>query len=196
MTPDRPSDALTDDLVTAAVAGDGDALGTVYRILAPKVLGYLTAHGAEDPEGLTNEVFLHVLRRLGGLVGGSAGLRTFVFSVAHARLVDETRRRARRPATVEFDATRHDSAAPSAELEAMSGLDTERVQTLLARLAPDYREVLSLRIVADLGVEQTAAVMNRSAGSIKQLQRRALLALRAELEAVTQFPSHSITDMT
>lgn len=189
-------DHLDDDIVAAARRGDADALSAIWRALSPAVVGYLAARGADDPDGLTSDVFLGVLPRLREVTGGVAGLRTFVFSVAHARLVDETRRRARRPATVEFDATRHDSAAPSAELEAMSGLDTERVQTLLARLAPDYREVLSLRIVADLGVEQTAAVMNRSAGSIKQLQRRALLALRAELEAVTQFPSHSITDMT
>ena len=85
MTPDLVTDVLTDDLVSAAVAGDVDALGVVYRLLSPKVLGYLKAHGAEDPEGLTNEVFLHVLRRLGGLVGGSAGLRTFVFSVEIGR---------------------------------------------------------------------------------------------------------------
>ena len=102
MTPDLVTDVLTDDLVSAAVAGDVDALGVVYRLLSPKVLGYLKAHGAEDPEGLTNEVFLHVLRRLGGLVGGSAGLRTFVFSVAHARLVDDVRRRSRRPAEARF----------------------------------------------------------------------------------------------
>ena len=89
---------LTDDLVADAVNGDGEALGAVYAVLSPKVLGYLKAHGAQDPEGLTNDVFVHVLRRLGGLVGGASGLRTFVFSVAHARLVDDVRRRARHPA--------------------------------------------------------------------------------------------------
>ena len=41
---------LTDDLVADAVNGDGDALGAVYTVLAPKVLGYLRAHGAEDPK--------------------------------------------------------------------------------------------------------------------------------------------------
>jgi RNA polymerase sigma-70 factor, ECF subfamily len=41
--------------------------------------------------------------------------------------------------------------------------------------------VLYLRIVADLPIEQVAQVIGRSAGAVKQLQRRALLALRAAL---------------
>jgi RNA polymerase sigma-70 factor (ECF subfamily) len=188
-------DHLDDDVVAAARRGNADALSTIWRAMSPAVAGYLAARGADDPDGLTSEVFLGVLPKLGDITGGVAGLRTFVFSVAHARLVDDTRRRSRRPDTVEFDPVVHDTSTPSAEREAMAGLDTERVESLLARLAPDYREVLSLRVVADLGVEQTATVMNRSVGSIKQLQRRALLALRAELDAVTTTSADAITDM-
>lgn len=182
MTPDRPSDALTDDLVTAAVAGDGDALGTVYRILAPKVLGYLTAHGAEDPEGLTNEVFLHVLRRLGGLVGGSAGLRTFVFSVAHARLVDDVRRRSRRPAQHPYEPDLDERQAHSAEQTALSGVDARHLEAMLGRLNEDQRTVITLRVLGDLTVEQTAEILGKSAGAVKQLQRRGLLVLRSLMD--------------
>jgi RNA polymerase sigma-70 factor (ECF subfamily) len=189
-------DQLDDDVIAAARSGDTDALSTIWRALSPAVAGYLASRGADDPDGLTSEVFLGVLPRLADVTGGVAGLRTFVFSVAHARLVDDTRRRARRPATVQFDPARHDTSAPSAERDAMADLGTQRVQALLGRLPPDYREVLSLRVVADLGVEQTAAVMGRSVGSVKQLQRRALLALRAELETVTNSAAHSMTDVS
>jgi len=182
MTPDRPSDALTDDLVTAAVAGDGDALGTVYRILAPKVLGYLTAHGAEDPEGLTNEVFLHVLRRMGGLVGGSAGLRTFVFSVAHARLVDDVRRRSRRPAQRPYEPDLDERQVSSAEQAALSGVDAHQLEAMLGRLNEDQRTVITLRVLGDLTVEQTAEILGKSAGAVKQLQRRGLLVLRSLMD--------------
>jgi RNA polymerase sigma-70 factor (ECF subfamily) len=37
-------------------------------------------------------------------------------------------------------------------------------------------------VLADLTVEQVAAVMDRSVGSVKALQRRGLRRLRAELE--------------
>jgi RNA polymerase sigma-70 factor (ECF subfamily) len=156
--------------------------------------------GVADPDGVTSDVFVTLLPRLGELTGGVSGLRTFVFSVAHARVVDETRRRARRPEHVEFDQQVHDGITESAEHEALIRLSSDRVRALLNRLSADHRDVLALRVVGDLSVEQAAAAMGRSIGSIKQLQRRALLALR-ELMAepaggVTQAEPDAITEGT
>lgn len=173
------TDGLSDAVVAAAGRGDPDAFAVVWRELSPAVHGYLALRGVQDPEAVTSDVFLAVLPRLAGLVGGSAGLRTFVFSVAHARAVDETRRRARRPEPVEFDLTRHDRVDESAESAALRRLADREISDLLDALPADHRDVLALRVVADLSLEQTAAVMGRSVGAVKQLQRRALLALRA-----------------
>jgi RNA polymerase sigma-70 factor (ECF subfamily) len=188
-------DQLDDAVIAAARRGDATAFTTIWRVLAPKVAGYLAARGAEDPDGLTSDVFLAVLPKLRDVTGGAAGLRTFVFSVAHARMVDEARRRARRPATVAFDVAQHDSIAPSAEQQALDELDTDHVRGVLARLPADYRDVLALRVIGDLSVEQAATALGRSTGAVKQLQRRALLALRAELERVTGAASASITEL-
>jgi RNA polymerase sigma-70 factor (ECF subfamily) len=174
---------LDDETVTAATNGDAEAMTVVYTVLAPKVLGYLQARGAEDPEGLTNEVFLHVLRRLEGLVGGAAGLRTFVFSVAHARLVDDVRRRARRPAELSYEPELDDRREPSAEHAAVQALRSGHLEEALGRLNADQRSVISLRVLGDLSIEQTASVLGKSTGAVKQLQRRGLLALRSLLDA-------------
>ena len=182
MTPDPATDPLTDDLVSAAVAGEADALGMVYRLLSPKVLGYLKAHGAEDPEGLTNEVFLHVLRRLGGLAGGPAGLRTFVFSVAHARLVDDVRRHSRRPAEHPYEPELDERQTDSAEQAVLSGADAPTLDAMLAQLNADQRSVVTLRVLGDLSVEQTAEILGKTPGAVKQLQRRGLLALRSMMD--------------
>jgi RNA polymerase sigma factor (sigma-70 family) len=170
---------LTEEIVTAAVAGDSDALGTIYAVLSPKVHGYLRARGADDPEGLTHEVFVHVLRRMGGIVGGAAGLRTFVFSVAHARYVDEVRRHDRRPKHAAYRAELDDRSEPSAESTVLNGQRLGHLSTALGRLQDDQRSVITLRVLGDLSIEQTAEVLGRSPGAIKQLQRRGLLALRA-----------------
>ena len=108
-------DQRLDDVLPAAQAGQPWALRVLYDELAPRVHGYLRSRGAAEAEDLTSEVFLAVFPRLGTVTGGAAGLRTLVFSVAHARLVDELRRRSRREPTVEFDAHRHDGVAPSSE---------------------------------------------------------------------------------
>ena len=57
----------------------------------------------------------------------------------------------------------------------------ERVRALLAGLAPDQRDVVLLRIVADLSIEDTAAALGKRPGAVKALQHRAMAALRTRL---------------
>lgn len=176
-----------DDVLPAAQAGQAWALRLLYDELAPRVLGYLRARGAAEPEDLTSEVFLAVFPRLATVTGGAAGLRTLVFSVAHARLVDDLRRQSRRLPSSVYVPTQDRRTGPSSEEEAMARMATERVRRLLDRLPAEQRDVLLLRIVSDLSVEQVAVAIGRSPGAVKQLQRRGLLALRAQTaEGVTR----------
>lgn len=168
---------LTDDDLSAALAGDPSGFSAVYRTISPAVLGYFRARGVEDAEALTQDVFLDVLPKLGGIRGGEKGLRTFIFSVAHARLVDHRRRRERTPFLSEYDPLGDERASASAEEQVLSSLDGG-IKDLLERLNEEQREVLVLRIVADLSIEQVAGIMDKSTGAIKQLQRRGLTALR------------------
>ena len=169
---------LSDAVVSAAVRGDHEAFREVYDVLAPAVHGYLRAKGVEDAEGVTSEVFLAVLPRLEGLRGGATGLRTLVFSVAHARAVDDVRRRVRRPLDVPYEAERDLRRTESAEHHAVGSLEAERALELMKHLREDQRTAIMLRIIGDLTLEQTAEVMDRTVPSIKQLQRRGLTHLR------------------
>lgn len=126
------------------------------------------------------EVFLAVLPRLATVTGGVAGLRTFVFSIAHARMVDDQRRRHRAPVELPFEPDLDGREEASAEAEALARISPQEVVRLLGVLPDDQREVLTLRLVAGLTVEQVADVMGKSVGAIKQLQRRALIRLREE----------------
>jgi RNA polymerase sigma factor (sigma-70 family) len=179
------TDALTD-----LAQGDQDTgssgFSVVYRTYASQVLGYLTARGVEDPEAAMQEVFLSVLPRLGTIRGGSAGLRTFIFSVAHARMVDDHRRQSRTPAKLPFEPELDQREDSSAEAEALERLSPQEVLDLLDGLPGDQREVLALRLVAGLTVEQSAQALGKTSGAVKQLQRRALGKLR-ELSAVKEY---------
>lgn len=59
-------------------------------------------------------------------------------------------------------------------MNAIGGVAVE----LLKELAEAQREVLTLRIVADLPLAEVAGVMGQSVGSVKQLQRRGLARLK------------------
>ena len=179
------TDAQTDKARDQPVSGAA-AFSLVYKTYASQVLGYLTARGVEDPEAAMQEVFLSVLPRLDTVHGGEAGLRTFIFSVAHARMVDDHRRQSRSPVKLPFEPGLDRREDTSAEKEALQRISPREVLKLLDGLPQDQREVLSLRLVGGLTVEQTAETMEKSAGSVKQLQRRALLKLR-ELAAVKEY---------
>jgi RNA polymerase sigma factor (sigma-70 family) len=86
-------------ILAAARGGAEWAWARIYGDLAPPVLGYLRTRGAADAEDLMGEVFLQVVRDLNTFEGGERDFRAWVFTITHHRLLDDVRRRARRPLT-------------------------------------------------------------------------------------------------
>ncbi len=174
--------AAFDDVLAAAQAGAAWGFEVLYRDLSPVVTGYLRLHGAPEPDDLASETFLAVFRGLGGFRGDEDGLRSWVFTIAHRRLVDDHRRRGRRPQQADDAAdVLTGIAGGDVEDDVLARLGAERVHRMCGDLPADQRSVLLLRVLADLTVEQVAAVMGRSVGSVKALQRRGLRRLREQL---------------
>jgi RNA polymerase sigma factor (sigma-70 family) len=169
-------------ILEAARAGGEWAWTLVYRDLAPVILGYLRAQGAREPEDLLGEVFLQVVRGLPAFEGDEAGFRSWVFIAAHHRVVDERRLRGRRPEDpVPQDAFDRPSGQDVAG-DALESVATDRVRRVLDRLSPDQREVLLLRLVGGLTIEEIAQAVDKRVGAVKALQRRGLAAVKRELE--------------
>ena len=169
-------------VLVAAQTGAPWALELLYHALSPAVLGYLRIQGAADPEDLTNEVFLGVLRRIGSFEGNEEKFRSWVFTIAHSRLVDDRRRTDRRPHLAGPHEDHWDRAGGDAEQEALGRLSSQRVQALCEGLVADQRDVLLLRVMAGLTVEAIAEALEKSEGAVKALQRRGLANLRKILE--------------
>jgi RNA polymerase sigma-70 factor (ECF subfamily) len=144
-------------------------------------MGYLMARGVHDPEAVTHDVFMAVLPQLDSIDGGDVGARSLIFSIAHARSVDHHRQRSRTPVSIEYDAESDERITSSAEETALESAHHSPILAKLDSLSGDHKEVLLLRIVADLPLEAVAEIMQKSVGSVKQLQRRALLSLKKQL---------------
>lgn len=179
--------ALTDEVVADAQGGDPSALAALYQALAPGVLAYLRNRGSRDPEALTQEVFLQLLPRLRKITGGATGVRALTFTIAHSRLIDEFRRRNRStelPYEADLDGRQHRSA----EHEVMEQWGSSGVAALLSKLGDEQKAVILLRVLGDLSLEETARIVGKSVGAVKQLQRRGLLALREHAESRGESP--------
>lgn len=167
-------------ILDAARAGAEWAWSRLYADLAGPVRGYVRARGAAEPDDVVGEVFLQVARNLAGFEGEYPAFRSWIFVIAHHRLIDERRRRSRRPedpAEIPISV----AAAIDVEGEAIDDLGTQRVIALLDDLTTDQKSVVLLRIVADLSLEQTAEVLGKRVGAIKALQKRAFDRLRKSL---------------
>ncbi len=175
-------------VLRAARRGDPAALETLYDDLAPGVVGYLRAHRAAEPEDLASEVFLAMIRGLRRFRGQEPAFRSWIFTIAHHRLVDERRRPARR---------REQATAPDvlgglgevgdAEGEAMARLEAAWVVDAVSRLTDDQRAVVLLRVLVGFSVAEVAEILRKTQPAVKMLQQRGLsrLARLAPREAVT-----------
>ena len=113
-----------------------------------------------------------MVRNIGSFQGDEASFRSWVFTIAHRRLLDERRRATRRPAPAPLDEAYHHRAGDDVERSALDAVATEQVRALCERLGPNQRDVLLLRLLGQLTVEEAADVLDKSPGAVKALQRR------------------------
>lgn len=162
----------SDALLERAKTGDAAAWNELYRGLAPVVAGYLRLRGGRDVDDLTSETFVSVFRNIAKFDGTPDRFRSWVFVIAHRRLIDERRKHGRRPDAVPFG----DASDAADEFEGAMAI--ANVKALCAQLPAEQADVIVLRILGDLTIEQIAEVVGKSTGAVKQLQRRALDNLR------------------
>jgi RNA polymerase sigma-70 factor (ECF subfamily) len=183
-SPGVGDDVVFDDALAAALRREAWACRWLYDNYAGRVLGYLRAQGAQEPEDLTSEVFLRVFDRLAQFTGDEPHFRSWLFTIAHRILIDDVRRRQRRPATTALGADVESYSAGDVEHEALANVGAEWADALLASLPPDQRAVVALRVTADLSLEQVAQILDKRVGAVKALQHRALASLRRRCEEV------------
>lgn len=178
----RPED--DEELVKMAQAGNVDAFGILYERHAPAIYRYLFAHLPErmDAEDLTGEVFLKTWQSLSGYSQRGTPFLAFLYRVAHNALIDHYRRARHddQQSTADHEDYLKDANPGPAEVIG-ARLEHQELLDIMSHLHKDYQTVLVLRFISELSPEETAQIMQRSAGSIRVLQHRALAALRKQI---------------
>lgn len=181
MRMNHSSTDLTDAVVGHARAGDQVAMRQVYDTLGPRLVGYARSQGVDDPDVVANETLFRVLSGLDEFSGTIRALRSWAFTIAHNLIIDEHRRRARRPLPSDAGDLASLAAPVDVELVVSARVDIDRTLAAIDELSPDQRDVLLLRHVADLSLVETAAVVGKRVNAVKQLQHRATKALAKRL---------------
>ena len=172
-----------DAVLDAARAGEEWAVTVVYRELHPRLARYLRARAPHVAEDLEAEVWLAIATRLHQFEGDEIGLRAWAFAIARRRLVDHRRQTSRRRTDV-VPTEELDRANPLIDPEriVLDGLAGDEAAAFVTRTLPaDQAEVVLLRVVAGLDVEQVAALPGRRPGTIRVMQHRGLKRLERVL---------------
>jgi RNA polymerase sigma-70 factor (ECF subfamily) len=162
-----------DAALQAARKGDDWAMTCVFRVVHPTLLHYARRHAPDVAEDLVAETWMAAAKGFATFEGDADEFRAWLFVIARRRIADHYRNRARRPHLVALtDEAPMTAAADDQVIEALS--TDQAIEALVRDLSADQAEVVLLRVVADLSVEQVAKIMGRSPGSVRVLQHRAL----------------------
>ena len=188
--PESPPPAASDEsLMSDLAAGREEALVPLYQRYAP-LLFNLAAQTLDRSaaEEIVQEVFLAVWRSAATFDPHRGTFRSWVLQIAHLRVLNELRRRSRRP-RIEPDADGAQLAAlPGADPDpaeaAWSDFRRSAVRSAVEALPPPQRVALGLAFFEDLTHEQVAAVLQLPLGTAKTRIRSALLRLRTDLAPI------------
>ena len=122
----------------------------------------------ELAEDITGQVFLEAIEGIRRYRDRGSPLEAWLVTITRHRSLDALRKRRR-------EAAAGVAPGPAAAPEVSAALEA------LAVLTADQREVIHLRFVEDLSIEQVASATGRTVGAVKSLQHRALRQLRAQL---------------
>jgi RNA polymerase sigma-70 factor, ECF subfamily len=165
------------------------AVTRLYTAYAPALFRFFMAAVGDRPtaEDLTGDVFKSAIEGLPRFRGPVEALGGWLFGIARHDLSDYRRRQARNRIQPLDDLLEEAALAGGAmdpEELALDRVEGHRLLAALRQLTPDQREVLLLRLVADLTASEVAGILNKSSEAVKALQHRGLASL-ARLLGVT-----------
>lgn len=131
-----------------------------------------------DADDLTAAVFLKALENFHKF-RGEAPFAVWLFRIAHNKYVDYLRGRKERVFTGE-ELEFLSGAEPGPEEELLRNEDVRQLQEMLWRLAPEQRDVVSLRYAGELKFSQIALVLDKTESAVRMIHYRALRVLRNE----------------
>lgn len=158
------------ECIDDARRGSQRAFDAIFRTYQPGLLRYLRTVSPDLSADIAGATWESVASSLGRFQGDGADFRRWLFTIARRRLVDEVRRSSRRQLRI-------------AEAENVPGVDAELDQPdwaaqVLRQIPTRQADVVGLRVIGGLSVEETARLLGISRENVRVLSHRGLNAIR------------------
>ena len=170
-------------LVTLAQGGDTEAFAQLYERCVDVVYRYVyhRVGSHEVAEDLTSETFLRAFRRLDSFTWTGRDIAAWFITIARNIVIDHVKSSRYRLEVTTADLIDSDDQVPGTEDEVLERLRDARLLNALRGLRSEQQECLSLRFLQGLSLAETAEILGRTQGAVKQLQLRAVRSLHRAL---------------
>lgn len=164
------------ELLKRARAFDKEALALIHDRYYQSIYRYLSFRIADSQtaEDMASEVFTRFLSAIKDRHSPPNTIRGWLFGAAQ-NVLKEQYRKQRQMNLTELDETVAGGQSPEQRLEQRA--DKEALREAMADLTPEQQSVLALRFGYGMPIKDVAETVNKSEGSVKMLQVRAIAAL-------------------
>lgn len=161
-------------LVELARNGDAEAFGALYDHYHVSVYRfvYYRVGAVALAEDLTSETFFRALRSMGSFRWQGKDFGAWLMTIARNLTTDHFKSGRTRLEYTQEDMSPHDGATEGPESTVLASLTNEALLAALTELPHEQQECLIMRFLQGLSIAETAKVLGRSDGAVKQLQLR------------------------
>lgn len=178
--------ALQDKILFAKLkARDQDAFMQAYDIYVDKIYRFIfyKVGNSDDAQDLSSAVFLKAWNHVQqNSLTDFKTLPALFYRIARTTVIDHYRKRSNQDESLSLDDPEHELDLPdeSHNLPAQFDLaaDLQIINEKLPELKEEYREIIVLRFVDELSINEIAEVLEKNKGNVRVLLFRALAALR------------------
>ena len=183
MTPDRENELrrVQESIwVLQAQGGDEQSFQMLVGAYDRRLLYFVRRFERDADKALdvVQDVWLTVFRKLGGLRTPEA-FRTWAYRIAHTKVVATIRRETREAKAM---ASLQTTATEKVDCPQQALDDAQVVLVALARISPPHREILVLRFLENMSLEEIAEVLGRRLGTVKSRIHYAKQSFRQAVE--------------
>ena len=177
-------DTETAELLELALQRDNEALGKLYTRNNARIYTYI--YRRVGNEAIANDIASEVFfKMLNAIPRGNAWHTSFsgwLYRIAHNAVIDYYRQRDRQQQVHLDDISETVATDYSPVKAAENNLDAERLRIAISRLTEEQADVVGLRFLDGYTVSEVAIMLDKTVGSVKALQYRAISTLRQLLQ--------------
>jgi RNA polymerase sigma-70 factor (ECF subfamily) len=161
-------------LVELARAGDKEAFGLLFDHYHPSVYRfiYYRTRSQTLAEDLASETFFRALRSMNNFRWQGRDFGAWLMTIARNLCTDHFKAGRTRLEQTTEDMGLHDDATDGPETAVLAALTNETLLTCLKQLPKEQQECLIMRFLQSMSIADTAKVLGRTEGAVKQLQLR------------------------